>query len=347
MADAGQLSPTSPHFKGFREEDVQVGKMNARLWRIEEENVKIREELRELVTAVRSLKREKDGRCSEVEIMEELREMKARESHRERENKELREQVEKIVDLNEKYREEIQELRKENEKLRKIISDKGVNVDKSTVQSEVKELVEREVKCWKEEREQVRVDMSEIIRKQQEENDKVITKKVVKIIKEKDNIVRDTVQKKMCVVIFGVKEKNIPNKVTREREELKRAKEILGKVMEESDEDRDIHIEEVTRIGKYTEERTRPMKVRLDSQVAAEMILRRTSYLRKAEGMKDIYIRREMNEEERNTVKELMEEAKAKNEERTKEQAEKFIWRVVDMKLRKWWLREARQENSQ
>ena len=200
------------------------------------------------------------------------------------------------------------------------------------------------MKSWKEEREQEKINMSEIIRKQQEEHDKEMAKKVVKIIKEKDNIVRDTVQKKMCVVIFGDKEKNIPNRVIREREELKRAKEILGKVMEEEeDENRDIHIEEIHRIGKYT----RPMKIRLNSQAAAEFILKRTGLLRKAEGMKDIYIRREMNEEERNKVKELKEEAKAKHEERTKEQAEKFIWRVVDMKIRKWWLKDARQENCQ
>ena len=151
----------------------------------------------------------------------------------------------------------------------------------------------------------------------------------------------------MCVVIFGDKEKNIPNRVVREKEELKRAKEILGKVMEEDDENRGIHIEEVHRIGKYTVEGKRPMKIRLNNQVAAEYILKRTGLLRKAEDMKDIYIRREMNEEERSKVKELKEEAKAKNEERTQGQAEKFIWRVVDMKIRKWWLKDARQENNQ
>ena len=89
------------------------------------------------------------------------------------------------------------------------------------------------------------------------------------------------------------------------------------------------------------------MKVRLNNQAAEEFILKRTGLLKKAEGMNNIYIRREMNEEERSKVKELREEAKAKNEERTKEQAEKFIWRVVDMKIRKWWLKDTTQENSQ
>ncbi len=146
------------------------------------------------------------------------------------------------------------------------------------------------MKSWKEEREQEKIDMTEIIRKQQEQHDKEMAKKVVKIIKEKDNIVRHTVQKKMCLMVFGDKEKTISNKVLREREELQRAKEIIGKIVE--GDETDIQIEEVYRIGKYSEGGKRPMKIRLNTQAAAEYILRRTSLLRKIEGMKDIYKKR-------------------------------------------------------
>ena len=161
--------------------------------------MKIREEIRELVAAVRGWKGEKEGGFGEMkDIYEELREMRGRESQREKENKKLREEVEKIVDINKKYSDEIQELKLENEKLRLMVEKKGVKVDDGAVRSEFKELVKREVKSWKEEREQEKINMSEIIRKQQEEHDKEMAKKVVKIIKEKDNIVRDTVQKR-CV----------------------------------------------------------------------------------------------------------------------------------------------------
>ena len=37
------------------------------------------------------------------------------------------------------------------------------------------------------------------------------------------------------------------------------------------------------------------MKVRLNNQAAAEYNLKRTSLLRNAEGMRDIFLRREMN----------------------------------------------------
>ena len=44
-----------------------------------------------------------------------------------------------------------------------------------------------------------------------------------------------------------------------------------------------------------------------------------------------------MNEEERKEEKELVTEAQAKNGERTEELVKKFCWRVVDLKVRKWW----------
>ncbi len=87
------------------------------------------------------------------------------------------------------------------------------------------------VKSWKEEREQQqKVDMEEIIRQQQQEHIKDMEKQVIKITKEKSNLVRDMVQRKMCVVVFGVKEKNLPMKIARERE-VKRAQEIIIEVV--------------------------------------------------------------------------------------------------------------------
>ncbi len=55
-------------------------------------------------------------------------------------------------------------------------------------------------------------------------------------IKEKGNLVRDMVQKKMYVVVFGVKEKNLPMKIAREKEEVKRAMEIIAEVAGEGKE---------------------------------------------------------------------------------------------------------------
>ncbi len=85
---------------------------------------------------------------------------------------------------------------------------------------------------------------------------------------------RETVQRKMCVVVFEVKEKNLPMKIARE-EEAKKAKEIRVEVVEEGEEIVE-QIEKVYWIGKYNKNGTRLMKIRFMSQTAAEQVLQRT-----------------------------------------------------------------------
>ncbi len=67
---------------------------------------------------------------------------------------------------------------------------------------------------------------------QQQEHNKDMEKKVIKIIKKKI-ILWETVQRKFCVVVFGVKEKNL-SRIAREKE-LERAKEIIAEKAEEGE----------------------------------------------------------------------------------------------------------------
>ncbi|MPC19670.1 hypothetical protein E2C01_012596 [Portunus trituberculatus] len=54
---------------------------------------------------------------------------------------------------------------------------------------------------------------------------------------------------------------------------------------------------------------------------------------------KDIWMKRDMNIEEREMEKLLRSEAKEKkNEKRTKIEKKNFYWRVLDMRLKKWYL---------
>ncbi len=78
------------------------------------------------------------------------------------------------------------------------------------------------------------------------------------------------------MVVFGAKEKNLPMEIAREKE-VKRAKEIIAEVAEEG-EGMVKQIEDVYRIRKYNE---------------------------KVEGMREMWIKRDMNEEERSKLKEL------------------------------------------
>ena len=69
-------------------------------------------------------------------------------------------------------------------------------------------------------------------------------------------------------------------------------------------------VEEVHRIGRYSEGGMRPLKVRMRSQVAVEEIMARTGKLAENTEYKDIWIKRDMNLEEREKERALRKEAK-------------------------------------
>ena len=52
----------------------------------------------------------------------------------------------------------------------------------------------------------------------------------------------------------------------------------------------------------------------------------------------DVFIKKSMNEEERQKFKELKEEAKQNNYERTTERKQSFFWRVKNNKIMKWYI---------
>ena len=71
-------------------------------------------------------------------------------------------------------------------------------------------------------------------------------------------------------------------------------------------------IEEVSRIGKYEEGKNRPMRIKFKSQTSAEEVINGAWRLGKREDYRKIWIRRDMNEEERNKTSELWKQAKEK-----------------------------------
>ena len=192
---------------------------------------------------------------------------------------------------------------------------------------------------WKKEQEEEKIKFTEVVRRQIQEKTKDT---VIQVIKEKEELVRDTVDKRKCLVIFGLREKKIPNKYVREKEEKELARQVI-QFVQDSAQGIDQEIEEIHRIGKYNEGGARPLKVRMRSQVAVDEIMARTGKLAENDEYKDIWIKREMNLEEREKERALRKEAKEKNEKRTEIEKKKFYWRILDMKLRKWYLREEKE----
>ncbi len=66
------------------------------------------------------------------------------------------------------------------------------------------------------------------------------------------------------------------------------------------------------RIGKYKENKHRPLKIKMRSQVAAEELITRSWKLASKEIYKKFWIRRDPNEEERVKLNELWNKAKKK-----------------------------------
>lgn len=263
---------------------------------------------------------------------------------------ELERQMKEMCGKMEKAEKQIHVLTAENIVLRKEVD--GLR-GKTVVQehkihenvAKVKEMDEKQ-NAWRVEQEKERIDFKNIMENQiKEEN---LTKAVVKVIKEKDHLVRETVDKRRCVVVFGLAEGTMPNRRVREEEERKVAVKVLGACQQDTQESQHMEgeIEEVVRLGKFEEGKQRPMKIKLRSQSAAEQTLAGTWRLSGREEYRKVFVRQDLNEEERKLLSELWREAKEKNLNRTETEKTKYYWRVVDMKLRKWYRREEEEEKN-
>ncbi|MPC75079.1 hypothetical protein E2C01_069463 [Portunus trituberculatus] len=82
--------------------------------------------------------------------------------------------------------------------------------------------------------------------------------------------------------------------------------------VQDSTQEFEQEVEEVVRMGRYTEGGKRPMKVKMRSQVAVEEIMTRKGKLADDVDHKEIWIEKGMNLEEREKEKALRGEAKEK-----------------------------------
>ena len=190
--------------------------------------------------------------------------------------------------------------------------------------------------AWRRKSEEEKINFKEVVKQQIQEKSKDT---VIQVIKEKQDLVRDTVDKKKCNMIFGLKEKKNLVKFTRDKEEKELAKDMITSVQDKG-QGLKREIEEVYRIGRYKEGGQRPLKIKMRAQASVEEILARTGKLAGSTKYKDMWIKRDVNLEEREREKELRNEAKEKNGNRTETEKKNLYWRVLDMRLRKWYIQE-------
>ncbi len=82
---------------------------------------------------------------------------------------------------------------------------------------------------------------------------------------------RDTEEKYKQVIVFSLKEEKIVSSIQREEKEKNLLNKLLKKVKGEDSQVVN-QVQEFHRIGKYEEEKMRPIRIRFATQVQAEVI---------------------------------------------------------------------------
>lgn len=100
------------------------------------------------------------------------------------------------------------------------------------------------------------------------------TEKVIKVLKEKPEMMRDTVEKKKSVVMVGINEEFMAIRQVREKKERKTVEQLI-EAIQEKDHELVGKIEEVFRLRKYDVGIQRLVEIRFRSQAAAEEVVRK------------------------------------------------------------------------
>ncbi len=235
---------------------------------------------------------------------------------------------------------QMDELRSENSALKAQLNE--YRNDHRKVEEEVN-LIREDRNKWVQEDKQRDINFKEIMEKQKLANQttsREFEKAVVRVVKNKEHIVRRTVEKNKCLMFFGDTEKHTVIRKDREETDMTFTHHVLDALDEEGKEWR-CDIEDVMRVGKYIQGKSRPIKIQFKSKRTVEDILTVTWKLSKMEELKHIVIRRDLDKEERDAIKKLQDEAKTKNEERSEVEREQFFWRVWEMKMKKWYIKKS------
>ena len=187
------------------------------------------------------------------------------------EQKELRSEVESLrKELRKAYMINT-ELEEENISLRKQLQNEVEDVRKckEVMKNSVK-VIEEHKTVWAKHQKNSEESFKKIMETQQRAKDEM-KNNVVSVIKEKAKVLRESVDRVKCVVVFGIEE-NIVNRIEREAKEKEKVDEMLKEVVDEENQAMSI-VEEFHRIGKYEIGKVRPMKIKFVTQMRGEEII--------------------------------------------------------------------------
>ena len=226
---------------------------------------------------------------------------------------------------------EIKKLREENQKLMEKIERNKVEADKIVADmSEFRNVWGSKVK-------ENEISLREIMKEQKELQGAGLGQKVVTVLRQNEKQVNEIVERKKCVVVFGDTERDLKDRNERKIAEIRRVDDILSVLDEEEKGWRD-EVEDSWRLGKYTKGQMRPIKIKFKTARVAEEVLKSSWKLSQDKKYEDIRIRKDLNEEERENMREVSREVRELNEKRTEEDKQNFYYRNMDGKIRKWYI---------
>lgn len=108
----------------------------------------------------------------------------------------------------------------------------------------------------------------------------------------------------------------------------------------------DIGIEEFSKLGKYDANVNRSLKVTLQNTSMVEVVLRNAKKIKQSEEWKNVWVSRCLNKEDREKLKEKVEEAEKKNAERSEEASRHFFNKVIEMQVEKIYIQKRKQRSE-
>ena len=192
-----------------------------------------------------------------------------------RELKQLKEEMKGLKEENRELTEDLQKEREENKEMREKIS---------RLQEENREMMKR-MKAWEEGWE--------------EKENRIVERAVERIEGNMMGEIEEKMQKKNKVVMFNLKEA--------ENREETRDKEKCEEIIKESLDLYDVKVRQVTRIGKKTEGKTRPILVEMENEKEKWAVVARAKRLREARNpeWRKIGVQPDMTRKEREENKKL------------------------------------------
>jgi len=309
--------------------EAKVDNLVAECLKIREENVNLKElveNLRRNTTIQRENMEKSDLKIKELkEKLEEAETKIGNDSETEAKN--LQEKVEEVIKVQETVKQiesnlsnSQAQIMEEAKKMTATYAD--VSKVKETV-NEMEKKIEQDIKTTKEE---IKTQLAATIKKNEFKSH----------LGQHARNIANLADVNKDIVILGHEEKVVEDGIERYNEDKKLIVDILKVINPEFAEQ---NIIAHRRLGLFEKGKKRPLKVTfLNKQIVTD-IIKKAKVLATHEEYKKIWIRENMTKDDRVTLQKKLEEVKNKNEQRTEEEKNLFIWRVRGLQAKQIYYR--------